>query len=246
MKDWNSIDIEVIKNLSGKIFTLHPDQNLVKNGKGRWPPPEISLKNQEKYCKTIDLHIDPEALKKSALGYYCEMQSLSSVSAITWSTFGTIAREPQEAIEKWLNEFFSKAGLKGIDTKDAQIFLWRQLPTNEKGKEKNRSEISVGISTANALILVLTCWVEDIKEEIAKQIASLDSFLCREESTLNMHTKETSMVGISYSKGFYNDIKTPENCKFRQITWKEVCCLKERCNSDELKRYYDWKQKHST
>ena len=38
----------------------------------------------------------------SGLGFYCDLQSLHSEEAITWSVFGTAARAPQPVLKDWL------------------------------------------------------------------------------------------------------------------------------------------------
>jgi hypothetical protein len=83
----------------------HPFDNLIRTGISSWPPPEIIQKlyksRQSRAFEGKDL-----AIATSDLGYYCDLQSLHSEDAITWSVFGTIARAPQAVLEAWLKDLF--------------------------------------------------------------------------------------------------------------------------------------------
>jgi hypothetical protein len=84
MLDWNDRAIPVAHSKGGVKAVAHPFDNLVRTGISAWPPPEIVQKlyksRQSRAFEGKDLEI-----ATSGLGYYCDLQSLHSEDAITWS-----------------------------------------------------------------------------------------------------------------------------------------------------------------
>lgn len=105
MLDWNGRTVSVARSKGGVKAVSHPYDNLVRTGIANWPPPEIVQKlyksRQSRAFEGKDLET-----ATSGLGYYCDLQSLHSEDAITWSVFGTIARAPQNILETWLRDLF--------------------------------------------------------------------------------------------------------------------------------------------
>lgn len=58
----------------------------------------------------------------------------------------------QSEVEVWLADLFRLLDLPGIQTDDAEVFLWRRIPHPDT-LVPGGPEIDVGILTSNALIL---------------------------------------------------------------------------------------------
>ncbi len=140
----------------GVIATSHPFDNVIRTGCSPWPPPEIVQKlYQSRHIRAFAG--EDEKICRSGVGFYCDLQSIHSEDAITWSVFGTVGRASQLLLEAWLADLFRLLDLPGLRTKDAEIFLWRRVP-HPDNLVPGGPEIDVGISTVNALILGEAKW----------------------------------------------------------------------------------------
>jgi hypothetical protein len=60
------------------------------------------------------------------LGYYCDLQSIKSEDAITWSLFGYVGCQSQDIRDRFFNELLS--ALHNETDTNCQIKLWQRLP----------------------------------------------------------------------------------------------------------------------
>ena len=156
MKDWNQKEIACAHSKHGVIVTAHPFDNLIRSGCNPWPPPEIV----QKLYKSRQIRAftgEDERICTSGMGFYCDLQSVHSEDAITWSVFGTAARASKSVLKMWLADFFQLVEVPAAQTDDPEIFLWRRIPHPDT-LGPGGPEIDVGISTANALILCEAKW----------------------------------------------------------------------------------------
>ena len=160
MLDWNGRAVPVAHSKGGVKAVSHPYDNLVRTGIANWPPPEIV---QKLYKSMQSRAFDGKDLDvaTSGLGYYCDLQSLHSEDAITWSVFGTISRSPQNILETWLRDLFRLIDLPDSDCANAEIFLWRRIPHPDT-LVSGGPEIDVGITTSNTVILCEAKWLSGI------------------------------------------------------------------------------------
>jgi len=104
MKDWNDNEILIAHSKGGVIVTAHPYDNLIRTGCVPWPPPEIVQKLYQSRQIRAFAGADKQ-ICTSGLGFYCDLQSIHSEDAITWSVFGTAALAPQLVLRAWLVDF---------------------------------------------------------------------------------------------------------------------------------------------
>jgi len=231
----------------GVLATAHPFDNLIRTGCSPWPPPEIVQKlYQSRQIRAFAG--EEEKTCKSGLGFYCDLQSIHSEDAITWSVFGTAGRSSQRDLASWLTDLFSLIDISGLETKDADVFLWRRVPHPDT-LVPGGPEIDVGISTANALILGEAKWQSGVGAAQGKlkdkdQIQLRGEFLKKYGSSLFPNRSTFVVLGISLFPGAFKDT-TPDGILFRSTTWEKVCSLATHPHAQELGRYYRWKKEHT-
>ncbi len=125
MKDWNDREIRVARSKGGVLVTSHPFENLVSTGIVPWPTPEVVQKlyqsNQSKAFDEQNL-----AIAAGGIGHYCDLQSIHSEDAITWSVFGTLAYSDAEARNAWVSRLLALCLLGGVHATNSSVCLWRE------------------------------------------------------------------------------------------------------------------------
>lgn len=247
MKDWNQIEIACAQSKGGVTVTAHPFDNLLRTGCTPWPPPEIIQKLYK--SRQIRAFVgEEEKTCTSGLGYYCDLQSLHSEDAITWSVFGTAARAPQSDLKVWLTDVFRILDLPRVQTDDPEVFLWRRIPHPDT-LVPGGPEIDVGIFTANAVILCEAKWLSDVgvaqgKMRDKDQIQLRGEFLKKHGACLFPNRSEFVVVGVGlFADAFRNTV--PEGIDYRVTTWEHICLLSSHPHAEELGRYFEWKKAHT-
>ena len=244
MKDWNHNEIACLQSKGGVTVTTHPYHNLIRSGCEPWPPPEI-VQKLYKSSQIRAFSEEDKAICMSGLGFYCDLQSIHSEDAITWSVFGTVAHAPQPELESWLGDLMDLLDLSDVDTTGADIFLWRRIPHPDT-LVQGGPEIDVGISTCNALILGEAKWRSGVgaaqgKNKDKDQIQLRGEFLRNYASKFYSSCSEFVVLGISLFEGAFEDT-TPEDVTFRCATWEQICSLQSHPQAEELGRYFAWKK----
>lgn len=243
MLDWNGRSIPVAHSKGGVKAVANPFDNLVRTGIAAWPPPEIVQKlyksRQSRAFEGKDLEI-----ATSGLGYYCDLQSLHSEDAITWSVFGTISRAPRNILEIWLRDLFRLIDLPDAKTNNAEIFLWRRIPHPDT-LVSGGPEIDVGITTSNTVILAEAKWLSGIgaaqgKARDKDQIQLRGEFLDKYGASLFPGRPHKVVLGISLLPDAFKDT-TPEGVIFGLTLWQTLCSLHSHPLADELACYVEWK-----
>lgn len=243
MKNWNQDEINVARSRGGVLATTHPFDNLIRTGCVPWPPAEITQKLYQ--SRQVRAFSGEEARAcKSGLGYYCDLQSLHSEDAITWSVFGTAARAAPDGLQTWLADLFQLLSLHSTKTAKAEVFLWRRLP-HPDNLAPGGPEIDAGIVTENSVLLFEAKWRSSVgaKQGVKRdkdQIQLRGEFLAKYGSKFFPDRTELAVIGVGLKAGAFKDT-TPAGIAFRSVTWKEICELPSHPHADELGRYFRWK-----
>lgn len=124
LENWNGEVIAGAYSRGGVLSVAKVQNNLIQGTK--WPPAAIVQKlYRSKHSSAFGF--DELALLESELGYYCDLQSLHSEDAITWSFFGTLDEaDPPVRIDflNWLNH---RLEAEEIDS-TCDLTLWRRVP----------------------------------------------------------------------------------------------------------------------
>ncbi|GAI96640.1 unnamed protein product, partial [marine sediment metagenome] len=210
-KDWNGKKICSAKSAGGVIVVAHPFDNLISKNCVPWPPPEIVQKlyrsRQIRAFQGVQ-----SSICTSGLGYYCDLQSLHSEDAITWSVFGTVAYSSLSERENWVSQFLKLLNIPDAVSTNAAIFLWRRIPHPDT-LVLGGPEIDFGIITDNTLILGEAKWQSGIgsaqgKNKNKDQIQLRGEFLEEYGKKIFPSQKVQIVVGIGLFKNAFNK-RTP-------------------------------------
>ncbi len=247
MLDWQGRNVAAAKSRGGVCVLADPLDNLLHDNGSPWPSPEVLQK------LTVSSHggafaDDQRLICEAGLSYYCDLQSLHSEDALTWSVFGTASQAPQAALEQWLSDLFRLVGLANAMPEQASVFLWRRLP-HPDGFGRNGPEIDFGILTANAVILGEAKWLSKVaanqgREQDQDQIQLRGRFLSNQARRLYPRAEVLAVLGVGLTvDGFTNTV--PAGIDFRPTTWEEVCGIPSHPLAEELLQYYHWKCEHT-
>jgi hypothetical protein len=248
MKDWNDREVASAQSKRGVQVVAHPLDNLISTGCSPWPTSEIV---QKLYQSRQVCAFDEEQRNRctSGLGYYCDLQSLHSEDAITWSVFGTFVRSDQRLREAWIADFLKLLRLPvEVSPIGANISLWRRLPHPDT-LAPGGPEIDFSIITENAVILGEAKWKSGVgtaqgKMKDKDQIQLRGEFLEKYGHKIFPQCKYPVVMGLSLlDKAFENTV--PDSIMFKTALWKDVCNLRAHPLCDELGRYFIWKVNNS-
>jgi len=247
IKDWNGKEIAFAQSRGGVGVVAHPFDNLIQTGCTPWPPPEIIQKlYKSRQGQAFDNH--QLAICESGLGYYCDLQSLNSEDAITWSVFGTVALSQKHLLEKWLVDLFHLLDLEDATTDKAEIFLWRRIPHPDT-LVSGGPEIDFGIITRNTIVLGEAKWRSGVgtaqgKMKDKDQIQLRGEFLEKYGQHFFPTSSTRAVVCVSLlPNAFVNTV--PSGITFRATTWEQVCSLPSHPYADEVQRYFNWKKENT-
>ena len=147
--------IDVAQSAGGVLATVDPLANLVRGSVSPWPTPELfqKLYASDRWHGKTD---EDDQASRACLGHYCDLQSLNSEDAITWSFFGGLIYGRAE----WRTAFASclMEELNFPPPRDLAIWLWRRVPHPEKPSAPGGPEIDFGILTECCLVLGEAKW----------------------------------------------------------------------------------------
>ncbi|HUU46291.1 MAG TPA: hypothetical protein VM118_11230 [Acidobacteriota bacterium] len=245
--DWNGDEIACAHSKGGVRVVAHPYDNLIRTGCRPWPPAEIVQKLYKSRHEGAFSDEDKKVLSKG-LGYYCDLQSLHSEDAITWSVFGTAAGAPQPNLRAWLRDLCGILDLPTVQPDDAQIDLWRRVPHPDT-LVSGGPEIDVSIFTTNTVILVEAKWKSSVargqgKNRDKDQIQLRGEFFKKYGARIFPNQPNLIVAGIGLSSEGFTDT-TPEGITFTSATWQQVCSLASHPHAKEVRQYYEWKKKNT-
>lgn len=246
MKNWNGHEIACARSKGGVTVVAHPFDNLIRTGCHSWPPAEIVQKMYQSRQVRAFVGNDLDTCK-SGIGYYCDLQSLHSEDAITWSVFGTASRAPRPKLEQWLADLCKLLELSDVRVEDAEVNLWRRIPHPDT-LVSGGPEIDFSISTSNAIILGEAKWLSGVgtaqgKNKDKDQIQLRGEFLKEYGPKLFPGRSQFVVLGTSLFQESFEDT-TPKGVAFCQCTWADICSLTSHPIADEVRRYFEWKERH--
>jgi hypothetical protein len=238
MKDWNGEEIRIVRSKRGKICVCDYEDNLIIPIHSVWPHPDIVKKL---YRSEHSKDFDPPALSKLSkkLGFYCDLQSLRSEDAITWSVFGTLHYFPKETKVQFVNSL-----LKAIDEKsqvnDCLIQLWTRI-AHPDTLVSGGPELDFHIVCDRVVIFGEAKWASKIAKNQGKG-KSKDQLQLRKEFQEKygnkIFHKADKLVVLAMG------ISKQQNHAYAYITWEDLCNKTKHPLGKELKSYYLWKKEY--
>ena len=242
MKDWNGKEIPYAQSNGGVKVLSHPYDNLIQSGCSPWPTPEILQKLY--HSRHISKFSESDSvICKTGIGYYCDLQSLNSEDAITWSVFGTISKAKKEEQIQWINDLFAILSIPEEKNESVEIFLWRRIPHPDT-LVPGGPEIDIGIITSKSVIFCEAKWKSSLSKNQGV-LKNKDQIQLRKEFFEKFGKKIFPSVSnfITVSIGL-QDEKIIEN-SYRTTNWREICDLLSHPEAKEVKNYYSWKVENS-
>jgi len=244
VKDWNGREIRYAVSSSGVIIVEDYRDNLIMGGISNWPPLEIVQKlvgrrGQARFMEGTT------GIPDKVLGYYCDLQSLNSEDAITWSYFGVLSRRPEHLRIDFLNALCGRLNVKSGNHR-CDIELWRRLPHPDK-PSLSGSEIDFSILGDEIYIIGEAKWRsrEGKGQGVMKnksQIQLRKEFL-EKYSSIIFGQRESVLLYISLDLEHMSDFSSESSSvKMRRMTWSELATIQEYPNQEEFQKYYDWKK----
>ncbi|HEV3165143.1 MAG TPA: hypothetical protein VGZ22_14045 [Isosphaeraceae bacterium] len=245
IQDWNNEQIEVAYSKGRVMAVADFSNNLIRHGIPLWPPGAIV---QKLYNSRHSYAYKEQAFKivTRRLEYYCDLQSVHSEDAITWSFFGPLrylSVEDQAAALNWILSYF---GLDGRNTK-CEISLWRRIPhpqtlvpggpeidfllTGDKdvvaGEAKWRSPFGIG---------------QGVNRDM-NQIQLRQRFLRIYGHTL-FGNRRFHVLALGRSPCIQL-VEPVQGVDFRSMCWTTLTQYESHPRAEEFQRYLTWKNEHS-
>jgi hypothetical protein len=247
IQDWKGRDIQCARSRGGVCVLRHPLDNLIATGCSPWPTAEIIQKTyQSRQVRAFDT--DQREVCMRGMGYYCDLQSIHSEDAITWSVFGTASRSPMPRMRFWVADLFKCLGFGGASADDAQISLWRRVP-HPDNLVPGGPEIDICIVTRNAFVLGEAKWRASVsggqgQRRNKDQIQLRGEYLKKYGRLLFPSHSLFGVFGVGLSReAFVNTV--PRGVSFHLALWEEICSLKSHPCAEEVQDYFQWKLEHT-
>lgn len=181
------------------------------------------------------------------MAFYCDLQSLNSEDAITWSVFGNLAYLPglkRCAVWSGILALLGERPMDSIPT----CWLWRRLPHPLKEQSSGGPEIDFGCLDEKTLILGEAKWNSPLGrgQGPAKDQSQLDlrrAYLQLLAPKAFPEAERRIVLGVGRRADLFTDSPGPGiHC----LTWKQVIeCFDGRLR-DELLEYLEWKTDFAT
>jgi len=249
--NWRGQSIEVAHSRGGTLAVVNAKHNLITSGVTLWPPPEIVQKLYQSRHQHKFAGIDLEAVT-SALGFYSDLQSLSSEDAITWSVFGTLAYADNSTQCAFVASLFDLLSIPISTVGHANIWLWRRIPHPDTLGPRG-PEIDFGIETEQAILFGEAKWLSGVGQAQGKagdkdQIILRREFFEKYGKAIFGSLSHYIVLGVSV----YGDILEANDVDLgdatfhlRDTTWDAICSITSHPAHGELVRYLEWKKRSS-
>lgn len=236
IKDWNGKEIEIAKSRSGKICVCNYEDNLIIPKGPIWPHPNIVKKlYQSEHRKDFDKQAYAELSKR--LGFYCDLQSLRSEDAITWSVFGTLYYFPKPAQIQFFNSLLEKIDEKLL-INDCLIQLWTRI-AHPDTLVSGGPELDFLVVGDKLVMFGESKWMSKIAKGQGK-MKDKDQLQLRKEF-LQKYGKQIFSEADKLLLLVVNIEPDEQNDHYRCISWETICKEMQHPLGNEIERYYSWK-----
>jgi hypothetical protein len=236
LKDWNDKEIATARSKGGKVSVVNYEDNLVIPCSSVWPHPDIVKKlYRSDHSKDFD-QASLEALS-AKLGFYCDLQSLRSEDAITWSIFGTLNYFSKNLQVRFVNSLLKALG-EEPNVKDCLIQLWTRI-AHPDTLTAGGPELDFQIISDKTVILGECKWTAKVAENQGKQknknqLQLRKEYLEKYGKPIFPHVNKQLVLVVELTKS--------TNPVCQNITWEEICNNTRHPLKEEINRYYHWKK----
>jgi len=236
IKNWKGKEIEAAKSKGGKLSVCDYRDNLIIPPNSTWPHPDIVKKlYQSNHVNDFD---DPERYELTReLGFYCDLQSLRSEDAITWSVFGTLHYFSKKYQIDFVNSLLDCIDSKPAIT-DCFIELWTRI-AHPDTLVSGGPELDIQIVCDNLAIFGEAKWLSRIaqgqgKKKDKNQLQLRTEFLSTYGNRIFPKTSKQIVLTI--------ELQATDHKNEYNVTWEEICNKTRHPLKSELADYYLWKK----
>jgi hypothetical protein len=245
--DWRDRPLRVARSRGGVVAICDVRRALLYEDAAGWPPP--ALQKKLKKSAQIKAFDSPGSLElQEDLGFYCDLQSIASEDAITWSFFGPFLTTSTDARAKLLNWLLDLADVEHEPNTTCEIRLWRRLPHPETGKSSHGPEPDFALHGDRSIVLGEAKW--SAKEDMQQGILGTTTQMQMRRTSLlalaSEHTDDPRLValGIVLSESLEPAPPDAAGIETRIVEWHQLAAYPEHPMGDEFERYYAWKFQH--
>ena len=237
LTDWNGKEIAIARSKGGKISVCNYEDNLIIPSRTVWPHPDIT-KKLYKSNHSKDFEPSSHCALEAKLGFYCDLQSLRSEDAITWSIFGTLNYFSKSLQVQSVNSMLEAIG-EEPNVNNCLIQLWTRI-AHPDTLVSGGPELDFQIVGDNVVIFGECKWTAKVAENQGKQ-KNKNQLQLRKEY-LEKYGKQT-FPNVSRQLVIVVGLTKPQNPICPTITWEEICNNTQHPLKQEISRYYHWKKK---
>ena len=244
VRNWNGDKVAFAESKGGVLAFTDPLEGLLCGDVKVWPTPEIL---QKLYKSNHQDHYEDEdrQVVTQMMGYYCDLQSVNSEDAITWSVFGPLIYAEEAIRVKFCTKLFQMVDPSLRPPGTATISLWRRTP-HPIELSMGGPEIDVLLQTPEVVILGEAKWKSKRDEE---QIELRKRVFSRFGQRIYAAKTTFVVLGIHLDE----PVVQRQECQvgdveilMRNVSWENLCSIKPHPTGDELLKYFRWKRKMSS
>ena len=242
--DWNGRRVKAATSRGGTVALSTYADNLIRGKHSLWPQAAIVQKLSES-TQADKFEADELQFLSQSLGYYCNLQSLNSEDAITWSFFGTLMAEPQAVRTKVLNWISYSLELPSSNN-DCDINLFQRIPHPDKLIAINGPEIDVVLRGDKTVMLIEAKWLSKEgkgqgPDGLSTQIGLRQKFISLLGKRIYSDAQAFGVVGLTLEGREFDSSDPISGAVTHALTWQTLCSCYEHPLIDEYRRYFEWK-----
>lgn len=159
---------ELVYSKGGVPAFVHPEEALLGVRAGfpfpAWLLPKLVASRQIRAFEPED-----RARLESALGYYCDLQSLNSEDSVTWAVFGTLGLCEPSTAAQWFRCLLSEASGEAMQRSESPACFapWQRIP-HPQTHGWGGPEIDFYFADSTTCCLLEAKWRSDMDEEQGK------------------------------------------------------------------------------
>jgi hypothetical protein len=241
IQDWHGKDIEIARGKGGKLSVCDYRDYIIIPEDAPWPHPDIVKKLYRSDQNQV--FRESERLRlSSVLGFCCDLQSLRSEDAITWSVFGTLHYFAPSQQCLFLNSILNLLGITAKVGKCA-IQLWPRI-AHPDTLVSGGPELDALLIGDHAVIFVEGKWSSETVKSQGKN---------KEKSQLQLRREFLELYGPRIFPGIHETIilvidNLPGKIQSHEslcyhLTWEQICNINTHPLHSEITSYYYWKKK---
>lgn len=156
VRDWNEKEVLLAESKGGVLAFVDPFRGLLLGGTVEEHPIEIKRKLSKSGRQSAFQGVDLDAVTE-ILCYYCDLQSVNSEDAMTWSVFGPLLCAPASDRIEFCARLFHLIEARLDPPQSAKLSLWCRVPHPDTSGSGG-PEIDFLIETPKVVIIGEAKW----------------------------------------------------------------------------------------